>query len=101
MYNRNYNYYLLFRLLSETGMRIGELLNLDCEDLNVKKRYAEAEGKTGRKVYYFSEGFARHLEVYLKERMGKETASYRSGYLDSISFWFFLSIYMTLSKEFL
>jgi len=50
MYNNNYNYYLLFRLLAETGMRIGELLNLDCEDLNVKKRYVETEGKTGRKV---------------------------------------------------
>jgi len=75
MYNYNYNYYLLFRLLAETGMRIGELLNLDCEDLNVKKRYVETEGKTGRKIYYFSEGFVRHLTIYLKERMVKETDS--------------------------
>ncbi|MFW9876629.1 MAG: tyrosine-type recombinase/integrase [Candidatus Thorarchaeota archaeon] len=75
MYNRNYNYYILFRLLAETGMRIGELINLDCEDVNMKKRYVEVEGKTGRKVYYFSEGLARHLEIYLKERIGKETDS--------------------------
>jgi integrase len=74
-YYNNYNYHIFFRLLAETGMRIGEFLNLDCEDVNVKKRYIEAEGKTGRKVYYFSEGLARHLEIYLKERMSKETDS--------------------------
>jgi len=73
MYNRNYNYYILFRLLAETGMRIGELLSLDCEDVNVKKRYVEVEGKTGRKIYYFSESLAMHLTIYLKERMSKET----------------------------
>ena len=43
MYNHNHNYYLLFRLLTETGMRIGEFLNIDCEDLNGKKRYVETE----------------------------------------------------------
>jgi integrase len=75
VYYNNYNYYLFFRLLAETGMRIGEFLNLDCEDVNVKKRYIEAEGKTGRKVYYFSEGLARHLEIYLKERMNREADS--------------------------
>ncbi|MFW9972278.1 MAG: tyrosine-type recombinase/integrase [Candidatus Odinarchaeota archaeon] len=74
-YYNNYNYYIFFRLLAETGMRIGEFLNLDCEDVNVKKRYIEAEGKTGRKIYYFSESLARHLEIYLKERMSKETDS--------------------------
>ena len=75
MYYNNYNYYLFFRLLAETGMRIGEFLNLDCKDVNIKKRYIEAEGKTGRKVCYFSEGLARHLEIYLKERMNRETDS--------------------------
>lgn len=75
MYNNNYNYYLLFRLLTETGMRIGELLGLDCEHVNVKKRYVEAEGKTGRKIYYFSEGLVNHLTIYLKERISKETES--------------------------
>jgi integrase len=74
-YYNNYNYYIFFRLLAETGMRIGEFLSLDCEDVNVKKRYIEAEGKTGRKVYYFSEALVRHLEIYLKERMSKETDS--------------------------
>ncbi|MFW9878054.1 MAG: tyrosine-type recombinase/integrase, partial [Candidatus Thorarchaeota archaeon] len=73
IYHRNYNYYILFRLLAETGMRIGELINLDCKDVNVKKRYVEVEGKTGRKVYYFSEGLAMHLTIYLKERMSKDT----------------------------
>ena len=75
MYNTNYNYYLIFRLLAETGMRIGEFLNLDYEDVNVKKRFVEAEGKTGRKIYYFSDGLANHITIYLKERMLKETDS--------------------------
>ena len=75
MYNNNYNYYLLFRLLAETGMRIGELINLDYSNVNIKKRYVEVEGKTGRKIYYFSESLAMHLTIYLKERMSKETDS--------------------------
>lgn len=75
VYNRNYNYYILFRLLAETGMRIGELINLDCKDLNVKKRNVEVEGKTGRKIYYFSENLTNYLKVYFKERMSKEVDS--------------------------
>jgi len=75
MYNNNYNYFLLFRLLAETGMRIGELLYLDCKNLNIKKRYVETEGKTGRKIYYFSEGLVRYLTIYMKERMIIETDS--------------------------
>ena len=75
MYYNNYNYYIFFRLLAETGMRIGEFLSLDCEDVNIKKRYIEAEGKTGRKIYYFSESLVNHLAIYLKERMSKETDS--------------------------
>lgn len=31
-------------------MRIRELLNLDCEDLNVKKRYVETEGKKKKRI---------------------------------------------------
>jgi integrase len=72
MLDHNYKYYLLFRLLAETGMRIGELISIDCADLHLKKRYVEAEGKTGRKIYYFSENLANHLEIYMQERKLKE-----------------------------
>ncbi|MEJ2249976.1 MAG: tyrosine-type recombinase/integrase [Candidatus Lokiarchaeota archaeon] len=72
LFNHNYKYYLLYRLLAETGMRIGELLSIDCSDLNLKKRYVEAEGKTGRKIYYFSENLAKHLEIYMQERKLKK-----------------------------
>jgi len=74
-YNYNYHYYVLFRFLAETGMRIGECLSIDYDDVNIKKRYAETEGKTGRKVYYFSKGLRNHLSIYMKERKLKDTHS--------------------------
>ena len=72
-YNWNYQYYLIFRMLAETGMRIGEFLNINIKDVNAEKRYVETIGKTGRKIYYYSKGLARHLAIYLKERELKET----------------------------
>jgi len=71
-YNYSYYYYLIFRLLAETGMRIGEFLGIDCEHLNVERRYVETEDKTGRNIYYFSKGLADHLTLYMKERELKQ-----------------------------
>ncbi|MFX1444595.1 MAG: tyrosine-type recombinase/integrase [Promethearchaeota archaeon] len=70
--NYNYYYYILLRILTETGMRVGEFLSIDIEDVNVDKRYVETQGKTGRKIYYFSNGLAKHLAIYLKERELKD-----------------------------
>jgi len=67
-YNFNYYHYLIFRLLAETGMRMGEFLSIDHDDVNTEKRYVEVEGKAGRKIYYFSKGLANHLALYIKER---------------------------------
>jgi len=67
----NYKYYVLLRLLAETGMRIGELLKIDMDDVNIEKRYVETVGKTGRKIYYFTKGLAKHLDLYLRERQLK------------------------------
>jgi len=68
-FRHNYQYYILFRLLAETGMRHGELLSIDYDMINTQNRYVETKGKNGRNVYYFSKGLAGHLEIYLKERM--------------------------------
>jgi len=66
--NWKYQYYLIFRLFAETGMRLGEFHSINVQDLFVEKRYVQTVGKTGRNVYYFSKGLARHLALYLKER---------------------------------
>ena len=67
-YRYNYQYYIILRILAETGMRIGEFLSINVEDVNVEKRLVKTKGKTGRKVYYYSRGLAKHLGIYLKER---------------------------------
>ncbi len=74
-YNYCYYYYLMIRILAETGMRIGEFLRIKYENVNLNKRYIETEGKTGSRVYYFSESLAQHLAIYMKERFFKESDS--------------------------
>jgi len=64
----NFSYYCLFRLLIETGMRLGEFLSIQINDLNVDKRIVNCRGKTGEKTYYFSERLAKELSLYLNGR---------------------------------
>jgi len=71
----NYQYYLIFRVFAETGMRKGGVLNIDCDNVNVEKRFIETREKTGKVVYYMSKELAKFLEIYLKERKRKETPS--------------------------
>lgn len=65
---RHFKYYLIFRTFSETGMRKGELININYDGVNLEKRYIETTGKTGKKVYYISQELANFLKLYLKER---------------------------------
>jgi len=64
----NFKHYLIFRLLIETGMRKGELINSKYSDLNTKKRYIRTTGKTEDVAYYYSKELARFLKQYLNER---------------------------------
>ena len=64
----NFKHYLIFRLLIETGMRKGELINAKYSDLNIEKRYIRTTGKTGEVVYYFSKDLAHFLKQFLNER---------------------------------
>lgn len=67
----NHKHYLMFRLLTETGMRKGGLISLKYEDVYTQKRYLEVYEKNSREdpnVYYFSENLAAHLEMYIKKR---------------------------------
>jgi len=58
-------YYLIFRIFVETGMRKGELINIDYDGVFPEKRYIDTIGKTGRKIYYISEDLADKLRVYI------------------------------------
>lgn len=69
----NFSSYCLFRLLIETGMRLGELLSIQVKDLNIVKRMVNCRGKTGEKVYYFSENLTKDLRVYLNGRKKAQT----------------------------
>lgn len=65
---RNFKYYLIFRIFTETGMRKGELINIDCNGINKKKRYITTIGKAGKKAYYISKELTTFLELYINER---------------------------------
>jgi len=63
----NYKYYLMFRILAESGMRKGELIYIKYTDIDTKKRIIETFGKTGLKAYYISKNLAIHLEMYIEQ----------------------------------
>lgn len=65
---RNFKYYLIFRLFAETGMRKGEIINLEYDCVNIEKRYVKTNGKTGIKVYYISEELRDLLASFVEER---------------------------------
>ncbi|KKN62992.1 hypothetical protein LCGC14_0506320 [marine sediment metagenome] len=65
----NFKHYLIFRTFVDTGMRKGELTNTLYTHVNLKYRHFHIKiGKTGEKIYNFSEDLKEKLEIYLKER---------------------------------
>lgn len=70
----NFKHYLIIRLLVETGMRKGELINATISDLNLKEKYINPKkGKTGMKYYVFSDSLANLLSLYVEERKNIKT----------------------------
>lgn len=63
--NRNY---LIFKILIDTGMRIGELGNIDYNNVNTEKRMIQTKGKTGRKSYYIPNETNEKLKYFIKNR---------------------------------
>ncbi len=61
----NHKLYLVFRILAETGMRIGEFSSIKIKDVDIKKRILTVRGKTGKKAYYVTISLARELEYYI------------------------------------
>jgi len=71
--NHNYKYYLMFRILAETGCRKGGLIYAKYTEIDIKKRIMETFEKTGYKAYYFSKNLAVHIEMYVNERKKLDT----------------------------
>jgi len=70
---RNFKYYLIFRIFSETGMRKGGLIAIDINGVNIKKRYIETIEKFSQeKIYYISKELTAFLEFYINERKLKD-----------------------------
>jgi len=78
---KNFQKYLMFRTLAESGTRKGELLSIDIESKvdgkiislkdDLDKRIIRVVGKKGKKVYYITENLSNLLKFFLIERMNK------------------------------
>lgn len=68
-FDNDFRYYIVFRLLIETGMRKGELINLRIDEIIIDERHIHLYmGKTMEKHYFISESFKPSLQTYLNER---------------------------------
>lgn len=66
-------------LLISTGMRVGELVNLDISDINFEERDCIVYGKGDKeRRVYFDARAKLHLQRYLKERCDKNKALFVS-----------------------
>ncbi len=71
----HFTYYLIFRIFAETGMRKGELINIEYQKVNTEKRIIDTYGKKGQKIYYISKELAHYLEFYINNRKIKNIQS--------------------------
>lgn len=66
-------------LLASTGMRVGELVNLNCKDMNFHERECVVFGKGGsERVVYFDARTKIHLLNYLESRTDSNPALFVS-----------------------
>jgi len=65
----NFKHYIIFRLLTETGMRKGELISAKVHNIDIQKRYIRTHGKTEESVYYFSKELGKYINSYLNSRI--------------------------------
>ena len=49
-------------------MRKGELINIDYNTVDLKKRFNKTKGKRGTKIYYISSDLRDYLEAFIQER---------------------------------
>lgn len=66
-------------ILASTGMRVGELVKLERDDIDFKARECVVHGKGGKdRRVYFDARTKLHLEAYLSERSDTNTAAFVS-----------------------
>jgi len=70
--NQNKKHYILFRLMIETGCRVGEIVSIKTEWINTEKRYVKVQGKKGFKYYYFTKDFAGKIDDYIEDYKPEE-----------------------------
>lgn len=70
--NENKKHYVLFRMIIETGCRVGEIVSIETEWINTEKRYVKVKGKKGFKYYYFTKDFAEVIKDYIEDYKPKE-----------------------------
>ena len=58
----------IITLLTDTGIRLGEMNSLRVTDLDVAEKVMEVTGKTGRRIVPYSASTRRHIERYLRMR---------------------------------
>lgn len=55
-------------VLVDCGLRLGELLNLTLDDVDMERQLLQVDGKTGERVVRFGDTTARALDEYLRDR---------------------------------
>jgi len=70
--NQNKKHYVLFRLMIETGSRVGEIVSIKTKWVNIEKRYVKVKGKKGFKYYYFTKDFAEKINDYIEDYKPEE-----------------------------
>jgi len=84
----HFSYYLIFRVLAETGMRKGGLIAIDYDKIFLKERYIETNEKNGRNSYFISRELSNLLEIYLERRKShniEEKALFISNHLKRLN----------------
>ncbi len=66
---RSEKMYWLVRVLEETGMRIGESINIEVEKICFDEQLIKTHGKMGRKEYIMSKDLVEGLKMYLAIRL--------------------------------
>lgn len=65
----------IINLLNSTGMRVGELVNLDIDDMDFEERECVVLGKGDKeRIVYFDAKTKLHLEKYLLSRNDENPA---------------------------
>jgi len=99
----NFKHYLIIRLLVETGMRKGELINANISDLDLYENYINPKkGKTGVKHFFFSQSLGNLLNLYLQDRKNIKTNNeylFITKYLDKYSIRIFNLIIKNALKQ--